>query len=262
MSLMDLNADLGESFGNWPMGDDEGLLPLVSSASAACGFHAGDPSTMRRSVQLARDAGVSLGAHPGFPDLLGFGRRELAATAAEIADYVTYQVGALSAFAQAEGVKLAHVKPHGALYPRAARDVAVAVAITDAMHAIDPGLMLILPPSPGAERAVAAGATVALEAYVDLDYDADGIVRLEKSIGPRDPEAVADRAVEIAGGRVTTDAGKVVEADFATICVHGDGPNAVGLAQAIRTRFAAEGIEVAPLARVLDARSPAAPDAA
>lgn len=252
MTLIDLNADSGESLGNWTLGDDNALLAQVSSASTACGFHAGDPTQMRRSVAVAKRLGLGLGAHPGYPDLLGFGRRELAAKPDEIADYCLYQVGALAAFAAAADIRLQHVKPHGALYVRVAGDPDSALAVAEAMRAVDPSLILVLPPSPGADAARTTGVPIALEAYVDLDYDEDGLIVLENPIRAKDPDDVADRAVQAARGRIP---GSSVHADISTICLHGDGPNALELAQAIRRRFDAEGIEVAPLRAVVEARA-------
>jgi UPF0271 protein len=252
MAAIDLNADAGESYGRWTLGDDAGLLPLITSINAACGFHAGDPATMRRTVRLAREHGVAVGAHPSYPDLMGFGRRPLAASPDEIADLVTYQVGALAGFCAAEGVALRHVKPHGALYVHAARDEDAALAVAGAVRAVDPALVLVVPAGAGADALEErSGVRVAREAYVDLDLDEDGIVMVEAQPRRREAEEVAARAVDAARGRLVTARGTVITTRVDTICIHGDAPDAVDNVREIRRRFAADGIEPRPLADVL-----------
>lgn len=253
-TLIDVNADAGESFGRWRLGNDEELLPKVTSVNVACGWHAGDPATMRRSVQLARDSGVALGAHPGLPDLVGFGRRALALTPEQAADACLYQYGALRGFADALGVGVTHVKPHGAFYGLTLRDPEVADAIADAVAAIDSELIVVLLAGPTAEKVAARGVRIAREAFADLEYDDDGRIIIEPEPAAKDPQACADKAMAILAGEVMTTSGARVPVDADTICVHGDRPNAVDIADAIRARFDAEGISVAPMADVLDRR--------
>lgn len=250
-SVIDLNADAGESFGRWRLGNDEELLPKVSSVNVACGWHAGDPGTMRRSVELAAARGVALGAHPGLPDLAGFGRRAMALTPREAADACLYQYGALRGFADAMGVRITHVKPHGALYGLTMREPAVAEAVADALAEADPDVVVVLLAGSTAERVAERGVRVAREAFADLEYDEEGHVIIEAEPAARDPLACAERAAGIVGGTLTTVEGRRLEVDADTVCVHGDRPNAVAVATAVRDRFAAEGVTVAPMARVL-----------
>jgi 5-oxoprolinase (ATP-hydrolysing) subunit A len=250
VASIDLNCDMGEGFGAWAHPQDEQLFALVSSANVACGFHASDPRTMRRTVRLARDHGVAVGAHPSFPDLVGFGRRMLAATPDEIADDVVYQVGALWAFCRAEGVRLAHVKPHGALYNAAARDASIARAIAGAVRSVDPSLWLVcLAGSALVEAGRAEGLACAEEAFADRGYARDG------SLLPRDrpgalvtePGAVAERVSRLARERLLRAAdGTDLKVAAATVCVHGDTPGAVELARAIRARLDADGVAIRP----------------
>ena len=230
---VDLNADLGESYGRWTLGDDAALMPHLTSANVACGFHAGDPHVMRRTVALAVEHGVGIGAHVGLPDLVGFGRRRLAVSPEELADYVTYQAGAVRSFAEAAGAELRHVKPHGAMYSMVADDPELARGLCEAIAAV--GVALLMPPELG-PAAEAAGIRFVPEGYVDLDYDAEGKLILERVKQRRDPVETAERAVRLAReGRVES------------ICIHGDGPNAVELAAAVRAALADAGIDVAPL---------------
>ncbi|MCL6522251.1 MAG: LamB/YcsF family protein [Firmicutes bacterium] len=249
---IDLNADMGESFGPWRMGVDEELLGRVSSANVACGFHASDPLTMARTVRAAVRLGVAVGAHPGYPDLVGFGRREMEMSPEEAEAVVVYQIGALAAFCAAEGAELHHVKPHGAMYNRAARDRSLAEAIARAVRRVDPRLILYAQPGSELARAgEAAGLRVALEAFADRGYLADGRLQPRSQPGAvlRDPEQVAERALRIVReGRVTAVTGEEVELRAETICLHGDNPEAVRLAEAVRRRLEAEGVEIAPVA--------------
>lgn len=248
---VDLNADVGESFGRWTLGHDVDVIRNVTSASIACGYHAGDPGVMRQAVRMSKDAGVAIGAHPGLPDLAGFGRREMAATPGEVADFVLYQIGALSAIAAAEGVRLAHVKAHGALYNMAARDAALAGAIAGAAAAFDPALVLIGPPGSELLRAAtAAGLPAAGEGFADRSYEPDG------SLTPRTrPGAVLDRAdivVErairmVRLGLVTATDGSELTLRVDTICIHGDTPGAGELSRRLRDGLEAAGISVRPL---------------
>ncbi len=245
---IDLNADVGEGLGPWPMGDDAALIPLVTSVNVACGFHAGDPLTIRRTVRLALDAGCAVGAHPGYPDLVGFGRRAMDVPADELEAAVLYQVAALAGIVAAEGGRLAHVKPHGALYNRAAFDPAVAGAVARAVAAADPGLRLVGPPG---SALLAAGATAGLacvaEGFADRAYEADGRLRSRRLPGALidDPVHAGAQAISIArDGCVTAVDGTVLPLAAATLCVHGDTPGAAALAAAVRGELAAAGIAV------------------
>lgn len=246
-TLIDLNADAGESFGRWRLGDDAAVLPHVSSVNVACGWHAGDPATMRRSVELAQSNGVALGAHPGLPDLAGFGRRAMALSPADAANACLYQYGALRGFADAAGARITHVKPHGAFYGLTLREPEVADAIAEQMSAADPSMLLVLLAGPTAQRVLDAGHRVAREAFADLDYDDNGHIIIEPEPGPKDPEACAQQAVDVLSGGVTSVSGKAIDVDADTICLHGDRPNAPDVARAIRARLAAEGVTVAAM---------------
>ncbi|MFH1474654.1 MAG: 5-oxoprolinase subunit PxpA [Chloroflexota bacterium] len=244
---IDLNADVGEGFGPWPMGEDAALIPLATSVNVACGFHAGDPLTIRHTVRLALGAGCAVGAHPGYPDLVGFGRREMDMTSDEIEAAVLYQVAALAGMVRAEGGHLAHVKPHGALYHRAAGDPAVAGAVARAVSAVSPGLRLVGPPG---SALLAAGASVGLtcvaEAFADRAYEADGCLRPRRLAGALlDPVRAAAQAVSIArDGRVTSVDGTVLAVAVATICIHGDTPGAATIAAAVRRALTTAGVTV------------------
>jgi UPF0271 protein len=248
---VDFNADLGESFGLYHYGADEELLPLLSSANVACGFHAGDPSVMRRTVSLARHHGVAVGAHVGFPDLLGFGRRRLLASPAQVKDYVTYQIGALQAFLHAEGLPLHHVKPHGALYMMALEDPALARAIAEAVCAA--GAILQIYTIRGSaldEAANHLGLQVVPEFFSDRGYHSDGAVKmfdwtLEEAGGT--PEAIGQRVVRmLQQGTVPALGGGEARVTAQTVCVHSDTPGAPALARAIRQALATAGIQVGP----------------
>jgi 5-oxoprolinase (ATP-hydrolysing) subunit A len=248
---IDLNSDLGESFGPWPMGQDAALMDRITSANVACGFHAGDPGTMRQTVELAKVKGVAVGAHPGFPDLVGFGRRELKASAAEVEDLVLYQVAALAGVARAAGVTLQHVKAHGALYNMACRDRVLADAIARAVAAFDPALILFgLPHSELLRAGAAAGLRVAAEVFADRAYDPDGTLTSRTKPGSviHDPAAVVARAVRMVKNReVVAVDGSVIALRADTICLHGDTPGAADLARAVRTGLEAAGVTVANL---------------
>jgi len=253
VTSIDLNADLGEGFGRYRLPGDEELLSLVTSANIACGFHAGDPIVMGESVRRAAARGVTIGAHPSYPDLMGFGRRELDATPEEVEAYLLYQIGALAAFCEAAGKRLRYVKPHGALYNRAARDREISRAIARAIHALDPALMLLgLDGSIMLEEAESAGLEVAREAFADRAYQPDGqlVSRSKPGAVLEDVPLVAERAL-----RMVTDhyviavdgTRRIVRPD--SLCVHGDGPQAVAIVRALRARFQAGGIDIAPFAR-------------
>jgi UPF0271 protein len=239
--LLNLNADLGESFGAWRMGADEALLPLVQSANLACGFHAGDPVVMKRTVAGALAAGVSLGAHPSYPDLQGFGRRALKCSAEEVEAFVLYQIGALDGFARAAGARVSHVKPHGALSNTACGDPAVAEAIARAVRAYDGGLILLAPAlSALAAAGVAQGLATALEVYADRTYRDDGQLTPRAENGAVLHEArqsLAHVEAMLGAGGLVTASGKVLATPIHSICVHGDGPEAVATAGALRARL-------------------------
>lgn len=248
---VDLNADVGESFGIYKSGQDELLLRYITSASVACGFHAGDPSVMRATVQLASRAGVAIGAHPGFLDLAGFGRREIGAAPQEIADIVLYQIGALSAMAGAEGLKLQHVKPHGALYNMSVRRADVAEAIARAVASFDESLVLI--GLPGSELLAAGsrlGLRVAGEAFADRSYEADGTLTSRRFADAvlSEPGQVTERAVRmVRDGRIIARDGSVLSVRADTICLHGDTPDCAALAAAVRHGLERAGVTVASL---------------
>ncbi len=248
---IDLNADIGESFGAYTIGADAELMPNITSANVACGFHGGDPAVMRRTVRMAREAGVSVGAHPGFQDLAGFGRREIRVTAQEAEDIVLYQIGALAAIAKSEGLALRHVKPHGALYNMAVRDAALATAIARAVRAFDPSLILFALPGSELMRAGEdCGLTVAAEGFADRSYEPDGSLtpRSRASAVIHDPSLVVDRAVRMATeGKVTAAGGSELLMRVQTICTHGDTPGAQELTRAIRAGLVRAGVTVAPV---------------
>jgi UPF0271 protein len=253
---IDLNADVGESFGAHAIGHDAALFRIVTSASVAAGFHGGDPSTLRRTVRMALAAGVSIGAHPGFPDLAGFGRRELHVSAQEAEDLVLYQVAAVAGVAAAEGVRIRHVKPHGALYNMAARDRVVAGAIAAAVAAFDRDLILFAPPGSALLTVgVAAGLRVAPEGFADRAYEPDG--RLASRHRPdavlRDATSVVSQALRMAKeGSVMSLDGSVVPMRVRTICIHSDTPGADVLAAAVRSGLEAAGVTVTAAALEAD----------
>ena len=250
MSLkIDLNADMGESFGRWVLGNDEALMPHLTSANIACGFHGGDPSVMRRTVELAIEHGVGIGAHVALPDLLGFGRRRLAVSAEELRDYVLYQTGAMAAFAHAAGARLQHVKPHGALYTMVKDDPELAGAVAEAVAEAGDGIILMLAGETVARAAKKAGVPFVPEGYVDLDYAADGSLVLERVKQLRDPDTMGTRATRLATeGKVTTLDGTELELEARSICVHGDSPGAVAMASAVRAALEDAGVELTPFA--------------
>lgn len=251
MTRIDLNADLGEAFGRWRL-DDVALLDVVTSASIACGFHAGDPRVMCEMVAAASARGVAIGAHPSYPDLVGFGRRELAATPAEIEADVVYQIGALSGVCAAQGARLRYVKPHGALYNRAARDAAAAQAIASAVRGVDCSLVLLaLAGSEMVRAAERAGVRVAREAFIDRAYRADGtlVPRSEPGAVLGDVAVVAERALRLVRDHeVEAIDGTVLRVAPDSLCAHGDGPEALALVSAVRARLESAGIAIAPFA--------------
>lgn len=250
-AVVDLNSDLGESFGRYRLGLDDQVIPLVSSVNIACGMHAGDPLVMDQTVRKAIEAGVALGAHPGYPDLQGFGRRDLNLSASEIYAYVLYQIGALSAFAQAYGCLLHHVKPHGQLYNRAAVDPVCAQAIARAVYAFDPALVLVgLANSELIRAAEAQGLGVAQEFFADRAYGDDGLLVPRSQPGAliEDEDLAVARTVRaVTQGVVETVTGSLVAIRADTLCIHGDGPRAVEFAMRLRTALEEAGIAIGPV---------------
>jgi len=251
MLRIDLNADVGESFGAYAIGHDPGLMKSITSAHIAAGFHAGDPSVLRSTVKRAKAHGVAVGAHPSFPDLAGFGRREMKMSGHEVEDLVLYQIAAVAGVAHVEGVPLQHVKPHGALYNMAARDAALAAAIARAVAMFSPSLILFgLPDSELLKAGRAAGLRVAAEVFADRAYEADGSLVLRSRLGSiiHDVDAVVARAVQMAKeGTVMAIDGSTIHVQADTICVHSDTPGADELASRLRAALQSAGIPVKPL---------------
>jgi UPF0271 protein len=249
---VDLNADVGESYGAWTLGDDEAVLDVVTSANVACGFHAGDPLTLLRTVTAAAARGVVVGAQVSYPDLVGFGRRDMDLAPEQVTADVLYQLGALAGIARAAGTAVAYLKPHGALYSRAARDRATAAAVAEAVRRYDPALpVLLLAGSPGLAAVAATGLTAVGECFADRAYTADGrlLSRREPGAVLTDPDEVAARAVRMAtGGEVVAVDGSVVRLDARSLCLHGDTPGAAGLARRVRAALEAAGVRLAPFA--------------
>ena len=249
---IDLNCDMGESFGAWTMGQDDAVLAHVTSANIACGFHAGDPATMRRTVAAAVARGVAIGAHPSLPDLAGFGRREMRVTPDETYSMTLYQIGALAAIARAAGSTLHHVKPHGALYNMAAKDRALADAIASAVHDFDRALILVgLANSELPRAGEAAGLAVAHEAFADRRYEADGSLMARSKAGAviDDPDAAVAQAVSIATRGEVEGPGGMLRVRADTICVHGDRADAAVFARRLREALDAAGVAVAKLGK-------------
>lgn len=248
MSCVDLNCDLGESFGAYTIGLDAQVIPHVSSVNIACGYHAGDPVVMEKTVALAKEHGVAIGAHPGFPDLMGFGRRPMNITPAEAGVYVKYQMGALLAFVKAQGLKLQHVKPHGALYNMAAKDEALAKAIAQSVASVDSNIRLMgLAGSLMLKEAEKAGLPVISEVFADRAYNDDGSLVNRKLPGAviHDAQQAAARAVMMAKEhKVISINGKEIHLQADSICVHGDNAQAIELVCTIRSALQAEGIAI------------------
>jgi len=247
---MDLNADLGESFGRWTLGDDERLVAHLSSANLACGFHAGDFRVMEATVELCHRAGVAVGAQPGYPDLLGFGRRPMPFEPDEVESLVRYQIGALEGFCRAAGVEMRHVKPHGALYNQAAADPALAAAIARATSRFSRDLLLygLASSEPMAAAAADAGLRFVPEAFADRRYLPDGTLQPRSVLGSviDDAEEAARQAAGIASGQVTAADGSSVELRAESICCHGDTPGAVEIARAVRRGLEGAGVAIGP----------------
>ena len=251
MYKVDLNCDLGESFGAYKIGGDGDVIPFITSANVACGYHAGDPSVMAETVALCKKLGVSVGAHPGFRDLEGFGRRNMSISEKEAENLILYQVGSLDAFCRAEGVTLQHVKPHGALYNMAAKDKRLASAICRAVYKYNPSLVLLgLAGSEMLSEARAIGLPCASEVFADREYEDDGtlVSRSKEGSVIHDSERVAERVVQMVKEHTVKSVnGKTVEILPDSICVHGDNPEALELIRKIREALARENIAISPL---------------
>jgi UPF0271 protein len=248
---MDLNADLGEGFGQWQLGDDDAMLAVVTSANVACGFHAGDAVTMRRVCRVAAERGVAVGAQVSYRDLAGFGRRRIDYAPAELRDEVLYQLAALDGIARVEGTRVSYVKPHGALYNTAADDEAQAEAVAAAVAAYDPGLAVLgLPASALLRAADAAGLRAVSEGFADRGYLPEGrlVPRSRPDALVTDPALVAARAVAMAGGEIVAVDGTVLSTTIESICVHGDTPGAVALASAVRDALTTASVHLAAFA--------------
>jgi UPF0271 protein len=249
MKTIDLNSDLGESYGAWHMGDDAAMLDLVSSANIACGFHAGDPAGILRTVRAAAERGVTIGAHVSYPDRVGFGRRDMDIAAADLTADVVYQIGALQGLAAAAGTTVRYVKPHGALYNRIAVDPVQGAAVIEAIKAIDPALLLMgLAGAPILGQARKAGLAVVAEAYADRAYTPVGhlVPRRDPGAVLHDPVVIAARMVRLATeGVIEAIDGRVIRIDAQSVCVHGDSPGAVAIARKLRGHLEAHGLAVA-----------------
>ena len=248
MYKIDLNSDLGESFGAYKIGRDSEIVPLVSSANVACGFHAGDATVMSKTVKLCRESGTSVGAHPGFDALQGFGRRNMTITPDEVAAIITYQVGALDAFCKSNGLKMQHVKPHGALYNMAAKDASLSDAICRAIYEYDPSLILMgLANSEMIKSAVKIGLPYASEVFADRAYEDDGTLVARSKPGAmieNEDEAVERVITMIKTHTVKTISGKTIEITPDSVCVHGDSEKALAFVEKIRKALTEEGIEI------------------
>lgn len=249
MKVVDMNSDLGESFGNYKLGMDDKILEIVTSANIACGFHAGDPSVMKKTVALAVKNGAVLGAHPGYPDLVGFGRRKMDIAPSDVYNMVVYQVGALAAFAKAAGTRLQHVKPHGAMYNMAAKDAKLAEAIAQAVYDVDKDLILYA--QGGTESIKAAekiGLRTASEVFADRSYQDDGTLTPRSQPGAMitdEEKSIAQVLSMVLEGKVTALSGKVIPVKADSICLHGDGPKALVFANKIRSVLLENGVKVA-----------------
>jgi UPF0271 protein len=252
---VDINSDLGESFGQYKIGNDENVLKYVTSANIACGMHAGDPVVMEKTVKIAVENGVGLGAHPGYPDLQGFGRRNMALTADEVKAYVIYQIGALQTFAHSVGKKLQHVKAHGALYNMAAKDIKIAMAIAEGIKLVDSDLILLaLANSKMVEAAHEVGLKVAQEIFADRAYNPDGSLVARGTPGAmiHDKEVAIPRVVKmVTEGKVTAINGEEINIQADSICVHGDNPEALKFVEQIRNALTNAGVQITQLANFI-----------
>lgn len=255
MLKVDLNSDLGESFGNYKIGLDEEVIKHVTSVNIACGWHAGDPEVMEKTIKMALKNGVAIGAHPGLPDLIGFGRRNLSVSPKEMKAYVKYQLGALMAFAKTEGERIQHVKPHGAMYNMAAKDLQLAKAIAEAIYEVDKDIILLgLANSELIKAGEQVGLKVANEVFADRAYNADGtlVARSKEGAVIHDSNIAISRVIRmIKEGKVTAITGEDVSINVQSICVHGDNPEAVEFVRLIKEKLQEEGIEVTAISNFI-----------
>lgn len=255
VKFVDLNTDAGESYGRWVLVNEEYLFRYVTSANIACGFHAGDPVSIWKSIKLAKSLGVSVGAHPGFPDLMGFGRREMLVSTEELKSYVLYQLGALEAFLRVEGMRMQHVKAHGALYNMAWVREDYARALAEVIHSYDPKLVLVAPHgSAMAKAAEELGLKVAYEAFIDRGYTSNGRLAPRSTPGAliTDIRKILERVVSIVDrGVVVSVDGKPIEIRAHTLCIHGDSPEAIEIAKAVNQRLRELGVELRPIAEIV-----------
>ena len=255
MYQIDLNCDLGESFGNYKIGMDEEVIPLISSANVACGYHASDPIVMQKTIAMTKKFGTAVGAHPGFPDLMGFGRRNLSVSPAEAKAYTLYQLGALEAFCRTQGVKMQHVKPHGALYNMAAKDYDLARGICEAIYEFDKDLIVLA--LSGGELVRAGqdiGLRTALEFFSDRAYEEDGTLvnrRKEGAVITDEDEAIARVVRMIKENKLTAITGKDISIKADSVCVHGDGVKALEFVKKIREKLTEEQIAIKPLSKIV-----------
>ncbi len=257
MKSIDLNCDMGESFGSYKLGMDESVIKFITSANIACGWHAGDPNVMEKTVTMAKENSVGIGAHPGYPDFLGFGRRNMACTPDDIRQYIICQIGALQAFCTSQGTTLQHVKPHGALYLTAVNDEEVARAIAEAIVSVNPDLYYVALAGKKGALMTRVGEQVGLkvmyEAFPDRAYTPEGTLTPRSNPGAviTDPNEVAQRALGMAKhGIVTATDGSTIQLNAQTLCVHGDTPTAVNLVEQIRSLFDTNGINVISMGRL------------
>lgn len=255
MLKVDLNCDLGESFGRYKLGLDEEIIPLISSANVACGFHASDPVVMQKTIKMAKQSDIQVGAHPGFLDLMGFGRRNMDISTEEAKAYVKYQLGGLYAFCKGENMEIQHVKPHGALYNMAGKNYDLAKAICEAIYEFDKNIILLgLSGSQLIKAGEDTGLRVAREVFADRAYEDDGSLRARSKEGAviTDENIAIDRVVKmVKENKVTSYSGKEIEIYADSICVHGDGVKALEFVKKIRERLISEGIEIIPLKEIV-----------
>jgi 5-oxoprolinase (ATP-hydrolysing) subunit A len=251
---ININCDMAEGFGAYDIGNDNALLKLITSANVACGFHAGDPSVMHRFVMRAKEDGVSVGAHPGFPDLQGFGRRQMQMKPAEVEYITAYQIGALQAIASYAGLKVTHIKGHGAMSNMAMVDEGYALAMARAAKTVDPSLIFMAHYGSQLQRAAEkTGLRVALEGYADRQYEDDGMLASRAIAGTviKDAAVAAAQAVRmVTDGEIVSRHGKVMKVEIDSVCVHGDEPTAMAVATAVRKGFEAAGLAILPLDRM------------
>jgi 5-oxoprolinase (ATP-hydrolysing) subunit A len=256
MRMINLNADMGESYGRYTLGDDKGMAPYVASVNIACGFHAADPGTIHNSIKLAKAHSLEVGAHISYPDFMGFGRRKMGLSEREVFEISVYQIGAVQAFCHAEGVRLNHVKPHGELYLTAVQDRLIARGIVRAMKAVAPDLLLLMAGPLVAAECAEAGIEMLNEAYVDLDYNADGTLFLDRERAARDPSVVADNALSLVElkGRKTL-GGSWLPIATETICLHSDMANGVELARTVHATLQKAGYKISTTRDMLRQRA-------